>query len=139
MATAINSSDFVPQFSDDAGTTWQTLICPTSWTASGSSEVTKTSTLTCGVLSAPGAFGYECSADAIAANDPSGTQVSVEQIQEWAVAGTSLKFRAQAGTLGADLYMAGDSKISGLDITSEADNYLTFSITWTVENLDIAP
>jgi hypothetical protein len=67
MATAIDSSDFVPEFSDDAGTTWQTLICPTSWTASGTSEVTKTSTLTCGVLSAPGAFGYECSADAIAA------------------------------------------------------------------------
>lgn len=136
---AIQSSDFVPQFSDDGGTTWQTLICPTSWNADGSSEVTKTSTLTCGVLSAPGSFGYECSADAIADADPSGTEVSVKQVQEWATAGTALKFKASAGTLGADLYMSGDSRISGLTVTSEADDYLKFSITWTVENLDIVP
>lgn len=136
---AIQSSDFVPQFSDDAGVTWQTLICPTSWNADGSSEVTKTSTLTCGVLSAPGAFGYECSADAIADKNPTSTQVSVEQIQDWAVNGTELMFKAAAGTLGADLYMSGDSRISGLTITSEADDYLKFSVTWTVENLDIVP
>ena len=136
---SIQSVDWVPQFSDDGGTTWQTLICPTSWTVSGSSEVTKTSTLTCGVLSAPGAFGVECTADAISSNSPTSTEVSVKQVLDWANAGTALKFKASAGTAGADLYLAGDSQISSVDITSEADNYLTFSIAWTVENIDLVP
>jgi hypothetical protein len=136
---AIQSVDWVPQFSDDGGTTWQTLVCPTSWTLSGSSEVTKTSTLTCGVLSAPGAFGLEGTADSISKADPDSDEVSVKQALEWANAGTALKFKASSGVSGADLFLAGDAQISSVDITAEADNYVTFSIGWTIENIDIVP
>lgn len=136
---AIQSVDWVPLFSADGGSTWKTLVCPTSWTLSGSSEVTKTSTLTCGVLSAPGAFGLEGTADAISKADPDTDEVSVKQALAWANAGTALDFRATSGVSGADLFIQGDAQISSVDITSEADNYVTFSIGWTIENIDLAP
>ena len=139
MATPIQSVDWVPQFSADSGTTWLTVICPTSWTVSGSSDVTKTSTLTCGVLQSTGSAGYECSADAVSATDPSASQTSVKQLLTWFNSGTALEFKATSGVAGADLYLAGDSRISSLEIQSESDNYVTFSISWTVENADITP
>lgn len=139
MATRLNSEDWVPKFSADAGVTWLTLICPTSWTFGGSTETTKTSTLTCGVLQSVGAFGAECSAEAVSDVAPGATEVSIKQVLSWATNKTALKFKAEAGVGGADLFVSGDSVISQAEVVSTADDYVRFNISWTVENIDITP
>lgn len=142
MAVRMDSTEFVPEFSADGGTTWLTLICPTDWSFSGETPTTETDTLTCGKLTGLGSPGGSCSANAIADKTPAADEVSIEMVQSWWFNKTALKFRAQSptsGTPGTDLYLAADTRLTSYSFDGSAGDYLKFSISWTLENMDIAP
>lgn len=142
MALRMDSTEFLPQFSSDGGTTWLTLICLEDWSLDGSTPTDEVDTLTCGKLFGLGAPGYTGNANAIADKTPSGTEVSAELAQSWWFNKTALKFRAQApltGTPGTDLYVASDARINAYSVSGTAGQYVRFTLGWTNENLDITP
>lgn len=136
---ALDSVGIPIQISADSGTTWKTMICLTEWSLEGTVETTETETF-CGKVTGLGTPSYTISTSAVADFAPSVSQVSLEDVQGWFLAKTSLKFKAEypAGT-GADYYRAGDVRFSGVTETLAVGESVAFDVSMVVTNLDLVP
>lgn len=140
--TTLSSELMPPQFSDDAGTTWQTLVCITDWTLTGATTTNETETF-CGKFTSTGVPGMTGSANAVANITPTGTEVSLEEATSWWLGKTSLSFRVQypgSGTPGTDFYIAATALITNITVTGTAGQDVNFSIDWSLQGtLDNTP
>lgn len=133
--TRISAADMPPQFSDDAGTTWQTLVCITDWTLNGATTTNETETF-CGKFTSTGQPGMTGSANAVANVTPESTEVSMEEAVNWWVNKTSLTFRVQhpgSGTPGTNLFISGSALITNVTLTGTAGQDVNFSIDWAIQ------
>ena len=136
--TPIEAGTLVPEFSSDGGTTWKTLVCVDNWTFNGESSTSESVTF-CGTYVAAGSNKSTGSASAMSETAPTVSQLSHKDALDFWHNKTALKFRATAGTAGADFYVEGDSTITSYTFKSEAQNVCFFDIAWTINNLIIEP
>jgi hypothetical protein len=133
----IDASSVPPQFSEDGGTTWLTVVCIKNWSLDGNTPSTEEETF-CGKVTGLGEPGYTGTATAIGEFAPGVDAVSMEKMQSWWFNKTALKFMAESpdGT-GTDFYVAGDAYITSFKPSFEVANSAAFDFGWTVSNTDI--
>ena len=132
--TRISAADMPPQFSDDGGTTWQTLVCITDWSLTGATTTNETETF-CGKFTSRGVAGMTGSANAVANITPDATEVSLEEATNWWINDTTLSFRVQhpaSGTPGTDYFISGSATINNVSVTGTAGQDVQFSIDWSI-------
>lgn len=139
--TRISAETMPPQFSDDSGTNWQTLVCITDWTLTGATTTNETETF-CGKFTSSGVPGMTGSANAVASTTPTAlTEVSIEEAVLWWNSKTALLFRVLTPSPGGtDLYISGAALITNVTITGTAGQDVNFSIDWAIQGVvDITP
>lgn len=131
---SIDATTVPLQFSDDSGTTWQTVICLRNWTLNGVTPVNEDETF-CGKVTGLGTPSYTGSASAVGEFSPSSTQVSLEEMQDWWFNKKALLFRAMSPSdTGADFYVGGDARITEFSPTAEVSGSLSWDFSFVVTN-----
>lgn len=131
--TRISAETMPPRFSDDAGVTWQTLVCITDWTLTGATTTNETETF-CGKFTSTGVPGMTGSANAVANTTPTATEVSVEEATNWWLNKTPLQFKVNyPDPAGTDLYIAASALITNVTVNGTAGQDVSFSIDWALQ------
>lgn len=133
MAQIISSNQPI-EIDVAGGTSYKTLVCVSSASADGSTEVSTEQT-DCGILTSVSDPQITVTAEAICETAPSVSQVSYKDLQTAFVNKTLVSVRIQnpvvtGSSLGAAYYHQFNARITGLSLNkSSSAAYISFSVT----------
>lgn len=139
--TYLQSISALLKVSIDAGVTYKTIVCLSSWNFNGTTAVNREETQ-CGVLVGLGANEWGFDVDAVVDLTPTGaSEVSWEDLLGMWNAQTLLLIRsAQPDPAGTDWYLQGSAYITNVTLTAQVGNNVKFNMTVSGSGaLDVTP
>ncbi len=117
------------------GTTtgFKSVVCNEDLAISLNTEIIERTTK-CGVLKAPGQASSEIPFSGVCDFAPGGTQVSHDQLLDWAIAKTKLDFvLGDLSTGGTILNVSGAGYLGDFELQAPAEDFIAFDATFAVD------
>ena len=122
------------QVSADNGVTWETICCVSEHTLPLSSQVNKINTQ-CGIAVGLGPVEFNPTIQGVTTTDDNAGQVSSNDMKNWLINQTKLKYRMQTpesgGSIGSNFYLSGYCFVTEFTLTETVGDVEKFTATLT--------